>query len=762
MAEPIRPTNIEALIEGGVSGQVAVGSYNVQIHADHGAVVHFVPPDRQPKPSLRPAPVSLLPRPFRGLLDRQSNLGAAAAALQDGLPVELHGPPGIGKSSLLRHLAHESRSGSLPDGVVHLAAQGQPAADLLQSLFEAFYECDRAFKPTDPQVRHALQGRRALVLLDDVALGREEAEALLDAAPGCSFILASQERCLWGEARAVALGGLPTEDSLALFERELGRALTAEERTAAADLCSGVECHPLRVLQAAALAKEDKRSLAELAAEARSAPSPAVVNRWALDRLSAEERRVVAILAGADGAPVGIDPLREIAGPDADRILDKLLARQVVQAHSPRYSLRVELDEAVRQAWQVELWQEKLWERLTAWAERNPGRIHEEAASLRQAVDSAAAAESWETVRRLGRAIEGALAVTGRWGAWGLVIERVLAACERLRNVPGRAWALHQRGTRSLCLGDLQAAREDLTQALQIRESIGDVAGAAVTRHNLGLLLAPPPTPSNGPAGSAPRGFPHLLAWMILPALLILLVLVIGGRTLFSGTSGTGSEPAAETPAVTEDPDSDEESSSADQDKEEEPDIEPAPTSTPVDSPETTDLPVEIPVDLTPEEETPTDTTAPEPPEPVDTTEPEPVDIPEEPQGWCCLDGKVTEASETVCQESQGMFFMTRRSARLACAATRAGCCVDGVFKVGMSADECARLEGTPMTPIEAPFRCKPREEPGNGVVGEGWCCINQDVFPSSADDCKRNGGGFGRTEREAARRCTTQGGGAP
>lgn len=710
MAEPIRPTNIEALIEGGVSGQVAVGSYNVQIHADHGAVVHFVPPDRQPKPSLRPVPVALLPRPFRGLLDRQADLGAAAAALQDGLPVELHGLPGIGKSSLLRHLAHEARSGALPDGVVHLAARGEPAADLLQSLFEAFYECDRAFKPTDAQVRHALQGRRALVLLDDVALGREEAEALLDAAPGCSFILASQERCLWGEARAVALGGLPTEDSLALFERELGRSLKVEERTAAADLCSGVECHPLRVLQAAVLAKEDRRSLAELAAEARSAPSPAVVNRWALDRLSAEERRVVAILAGAEGAPVGIDPLREIAGPDADRILEKLLDRKVVQAHSPRYSLRVELDEAVRQAWQVELWQEKLWERLTAWAERNPGRIHEEAASLRQAVDSAAAAESWETVRRLGRAIEGALATAGRWAAWGLVIERVLAACERLRNVPGRAWALHQRGTRSLCLGDHPAAREDLTQALEIRESIGDFAGAAVTRHNLGLLLAPPPASPSSVSGPVPRSFPRFLAWLILPTLLILLVLVVGGRTLFSPPSGTDPDPASETPAVTEDPDPEEEAPSPDE-GEEEPDVEPVPTSTPVDVPVTTDLPVvEVPVDLTPEEETPVDTTVPEPPEQADTTEPEP--------------------SES--------------------ASPRMGCCVDGVFQEDMASEECGRLEGTQMTPSEASVRCEPPDEDV-----EGWCCINQEVFPSSAAYCERNGGGFGRNQRQARRRCT-------
>jgi hypothetical protein len=503
MADPIRPTNIEALIEGGVSGQIAVGSYNVRIHADHGAVVHFQPPDRPPQPP--------------------------------------------------------------------------------------------------------------------------------------------------------------------------------------------------------------SRSPAELMVEDQPAPSPAVVNRRILDQLSAEERRVVAILAGAEGAPVGIDPLREIAGPDADRILDKLLASGVVQAHGPRYSLRVELDEAVRQAWQVELWQEKLWERLTAWAERNPGRIHEEAASLRQAVDSAAAAESWETVRRLGRAIEGPLAIAGHWGAWGQVIERVLTASERLRNVPARAWALHQRGTRALCVGDHQAAREDLTQAIEIRESIGDFAGAAVSRHNLGFLLAPPPPPPTSFAGTAPRSFPRFLAWLILPALLVLLVLVVGGRTLLSRPSGSDPEPAAETTAAAEDPGSDEEAPPAD---EEEPAADPLPTSTSVDIPETTDLSVvEIPVGL-PGEETPIETSEPEPPEPVDTTEPEPPES----------------------------------------AATPLGCCVDGVFQLDMGSGECARLEGAQMTPSEALVRCGLPD--GDA---EGWCCIDGEVFPSSAAYCESNDGGFGRTRRQARRRCTTR-----
>ena len=108
MAQPIPPQSIDALIQGEISGQVAVGNYNVQIGSVHGGVVNLVAPGQQSRPRPRPAPVFLRPRPFPGLLDRDAEVDAAAAALQSTLPVEFHGPGGIGKTVLLRHLAYES------------------------------------------------------------------------------------------------------------------------------------------------------------------------------------------------------------------------------------------------------------------------------------------------------------------------------------------------------------------------------------------------------------------------------------------------------------------------------------------------------------------------------------------------------------------------------------------------------------------------------------------------------------------------------
>jgi hypothetical protein len=318
MVQTLPPGNVEAQIQGEISGQVAVGNYNIQIGAIHGGVVNVAAPEQQPRPQPRPTPVFLRPRPFPGLLDREEEVNAASTALQSATPVEFHGQAGLGKTTLLRHLSHHPAATSFPDGVIYLSARHQPVADLLQSLFDAFYESDAPFKPTDVQVRHALQGKQALILLDDVNLARDEVEALMDTAPGCTFLLASPERRLWGEGRAMALRGLPSDDALALVERELGRPLTPKERPAAQALCTALECYPLRLLQAAAMAREEGRSLAEVAdrlsahdkARRPEIPSPAeTLTAEALNSLQEPEWQVLAALAALSGVSLPADHL---------------------------------------------------------------------------------------------------------------------------------------------------------------------------------------------------------------------------------------------------------------------------------------------------------------------------------------------------------------------------------------------------------------------------------------------------------------------
>ena len=551
MAQPAPSDNIQVHIEGAVTGQVAVGNYILQIGSVHGGVVNVTMPGEQPQPRPRPTPLFLRPRPFPGLLDRSAEVGGASNALRSATPVEFTGPGGVGKTSLLRHLAHAPLSSSFPDGVVYLPARGQPVADLLQALYEAFYESSAAVKPTDTQIRHALQGKRALILLDDVALTGDEVKTVLDAAPGCTFALAATARHLWGEGHAVALHGLPPADALALVERELGRSLTPEERPHAQALCAALEGHPLRILQAAALARDEGVSLAEITHRVQSQRP---VEAQALAALSEPEQRVVAALATLNGAPLDADHLSALAGipdiaaavpggiSDIASVLETLRQRGLVQTHSPSFGLTGALNEDLPRVWDLTSWAEQTLRYFTAWAEEHrdePDRLQEEAGAILQVLEWAARAGRWAEVLRLGRAVEGGLALGGRWGAWLQVLDWVHQAAQALGDKPALAWALHQTGTRALCLGEVATARAALTNALQLREALGDRIGAAVTRHNLDLLLgppAPPRRPSEPPSKPAPSGVRArslLLPLIGVGALLSVVVLVAGALGLW-------------------------------------------------------------------------------------------------------------------------------------------------------------------------------------------------------------------------------------
>jgi hypothetical protein len=498
-------------------GQVAIGQYVVQIGSVHGGVVNVTMPEQQPVlQALVVADPALLPPPPELVLDRVAETETATRALQAGQVIEFTGEGGIGKTTLLEYLAHHPTAQAFPNGTVYLSARRKLTEDLLQELFDAFHEANPnhpiTLKPTHIQIQRALRDKKVLLILDDAHLERDDLKELKRLAPGCTLLLSSTERHMWrrGEGQALTLPGLPLENAVDLLEYELGRPLSTEEYDAAQALCMALEGHPDHLIQAAALVREDNRRLPDLARQIQQA-GPKALSGQAVAALPDPQQQVIQALAALNGAPLSVEHLNAITGlADTGPLIEELLRRGIVQAHSPRYSLVGNLGQLVQQQNDLTPWAERALSHFANWAElrqADTGRLLTDLEPMLQSLFWGVRNGYWPRVLRLVRTLEEALALSRYWGAWNRVLQAGLEAAREMGNQAATAWALHQLGTRALCLGEARLARDFLSQALQMREVLGDAIGAAITRHNLSLLLPPPPpTDSQPPADSTPPG----------------------------------------------------------------------------------------------------------------------------------------------------------------------------------------------------------------------------------------------------------------
>lgn len=477
---------------------------------------------------------------MRGLFGRQAELEAICAALDGGLPVEVTGRPGIGKTALLRSLAYHPAAAAFADGVIYLAARQQTSGDLLQQLFDAFYESDRIRKPSAADIRQALQDKRALILIDDVRLKREELERLLDAAPRSAFVVATRDRHLHSEVRSLILRGLPAEDALQLLEREIGHPFEDGERRTAAQLCAALHGHPQGILLAAGLVRHRGGLLGawttDLTLETLIAESIASTNP--------KQRRVLLLLAALPGVPL---PAHHVAGiaelADIEPVLAALLQRALVVRAQSGHRLADGVGDRLRRTDDMNPWIHRAITYYTSWAERYRRDAHallEESEALQCVQLLATDTHRWGEALRLGQILGSALAAGVRWEAWASVLEQCLLAAKAVGDRSAAAWALHEIGSRALCVGETRGARSALSEALTLRESLGDEGSAAATRQNLSFVLAPAIETAPKPAltqdwselESLPSPSGQALAWRIAQprrggALVIAAILVV-------------------------------------------------------------------------------------------------------------------------------------------------------------------------------------------------------------------------------------------
>ncbi len=500
--------SIEANIKGNISGQIAIGNYILQVGDINGGVVNIAPPAAKASFDRRVKPVKLQPRAFPSLLDRVSEIEAIKTAIGTSIPVSLFAENGMGKTSLLRQAAHLPETEKFSDGVVYLVARSVEVNDLLQSIYDAFFISSDGQKPTDGQLRGDLKELDALIILDDLTLNREDAAFLLDVMPNSVFILASTERSLWGEGQAIDLDGLPEEYALQLFERELGRPLSVEERPVATQICKILLFHPLRILQTASMIREDGLSLPNALNKLTGTRSQSPALEITLQKASETQKKIFSLLAVSGGFALSRTHLTAlVATANFDDEIKSMLGRGFVEAQGASFSLSGEAVSSLTKMWDLSGWENALLDHFSNWLKTGPQDmlVDQAADTLFHLIQRAGEKKKWPHVVTLGRSLERIYILRKKWQGWLKVLELLRLAARALSDRKLEGWVLHQLGSRAMCLGLKDVAQGFLNEALSIRRLIGDKAGMAISQHNMSVLLNVPLPAKTGNTSSLRR-----------------------------------------------------------------------------------------------------------------------------------------------------------------------------------------------------------------------------------------------------------------
>ncbi|MGH3921363.1 MAG: HYR domain-containing protein [Pseudonocardiaceae bacterium] len=464
---------------------VTVDKYGIDV-AKAGAALPRAPLMQRP-------PGRFLPEPFPDLLGRQAEVGFALDVLREQEPLEIYGEGGIGKTSLLRHLAHRAVA-AFPDlPVVYTSAAGRTLGDLLQTLFRLLYRSEVRLRPAHGELRHQLGRAQAILLLDDVELDSGDLAELLRVVSSCRVVLTSTRQRVATQGPSLGLAGLDEQTSSRLVTQALGRGLQAGERDDIQQLWSLLAGHPLRLLQAAGLVRAGDQTLPGLVSSLQAGGSVEVLQKMCVGGLSAPQRQVIAVLAMAGGMLLDEDLVKamsKVANTGAE--LRELREREVVQRRRDRYGLPVHYLGPPQRLIGSSLDQGLALRGLVNDLERlssQPKDLLSVSDAALKLLQLACEAGEWKTVIGLVRTIEPALILSGRWEAWRYTLEQGLHAAKTLRQVTDQAHFLHQIGSNALASDDPGAALRALDEAFQLRR-FRDPRAASATHRNIKQVSA--------------------------------------------------------------------------------------------------------------------------------------------------------------------------------------------------------------------------------------------------------------------------------
>ncbi|MFD7296895.1 hypothetical protein ACFV9W_26705 [Streptomyces sp. NPDC059897] len=449
-------------VRGELNGQVVVGRNNVVINAEQGAYVAYRP-EGPPQLRLRTRPYpggSALRGQREAPLGRDSELAAIGGWLGAGRRVQVFGPPGIGKSALLRRCAAEQLA--LGRSVLHLHAADRTAEDLLQEIFQACYELPdgrpvEGYKPEPATLRQLLGALRMVLVVDDLQVSPDDLGSLIEATPGCGLLTAAVDRVERPDARPLRLEGLQERHAFELLAREVGHWPAGPAADAARHLIAAVHGHPQTILQAAAAFNAAQRRGAHGGPPWPPGFFPVDDTALAVGTAARLSERAVGLLrplctlAPLPSSPVLLSALGVRPDPAA---LAELTALRLVEADGddlcpcgPFAVLVAQQSGALPGAAQ-------LAPALTHWLRTRATRQEAcaEAAAIRRVLGNLAMIEDHRGVRDLARAAAPLLALSLRWGVWGQVLRYGRAAAQFLGAVADESYFAHEVHVRVVAL----------------------------------------------------------------------------------------------------------------------------------------------------------------------------------------------------------------------------------------------------------------------------------------------------------------------
>ncbi len=479
-----REIRTEVIVSGDDGGQLSVGANLVGMRVDgaRGNAVTVLPAGSAPKITPRRYPIRLMPRRTVPFFDRVDETQQMLAELTVHRSVVLQAPPGVGKTSLVRHIAHHPGLAAAYGAVVCLSARDQSCDDLLQALFSAFYTSDGPVRPNPDELRHLLRPVQGAVLLDDVDLPAGALAELQEFAPNCGFVLAGTHV---NGARS-GLSGLPVDAAGELLARVMGQPVDRTAVFALWGLSRGVPARLIQLGVSASAYPGGVEAFTELALH--DGPPPFTVD-------APEDRRLLGLLAAVPGVELTAEQLASIAEvPDAAPRLRRWVGRGVVTV-SDAGLYRFAAGELDPVLWQLAERRAELVAAFATWARREPDTVLAVGGSaelVRSLQELALRQQAWRAVLALGAPLDAAYALAGHWDAWHSCLQAMLDAARALGDQAAEAMALHQLGAEAICRGDLATARDLLRSALDLRVALGQTEAAEITRENLATITDQP------------------------------------------------------------------------------------------------------------------------------------------------------------------------------------------------------------------------------------------------------------------------------